>query len=439
MILRKTLLACGIALAASQTQATGLWDLYQETLASDPRLAVSAAESQVGKAQSRQAFAQLLPSVSASIQYSDNFRRVLTNDTEDNYKGEKYVLSVSQPLFDMATWQNNKRYEYLAEGAELGYQDTKSRTAVDVLERYVTVLAAQDNLELIRAERDAIGQQREQLKSRYKRQLAVLTDLLEVEARYDGVKADEIDALNQVAITRAALAELVGRDVTEPLNSFDAVIDYQEGGQSLDHWINVAVANSALLLSLKAEVDAGQAEVRQSRASHYPVVGLNLTAQKTNIGTDNSPESDTETYSAGVSISVPIFNGGGDSARVDESHARLVIAQKRFEERRRAVLKSVREAYLNTEASWQRIAAADKAAKSAKKSHQAMEKGFEYGTVTVADVLDALREEYQFRRDFRQAQYDFAANRMALLQIAGVLSQDDIKEIDSWLSKNGGS
>ena len=407
-------------------------DLYKETLASDPRLAVAAAQVEVSEARQRQSFANLLPQVSASAQWTDNKREAGT--ATDHYKGERYSVNVNQSVFDKARWENNSRYGYLSEQSELEYQDTRSGLAVDVLERYVAVLAAQDNLELIRAEREAISKQLEQLRSRYKRQLAVLTDVLDVEARLDGVRAQEIVARNDVSIARESLAELVGREVDEPLNSFAQKIDYAEDGRPLAHWIKVARSNNPSLLALSANIDAERASVREARAGHLPTVDMSLSALKSDIGFDNTNNPTSETYVAGLTVNVPLFSGGSTSARVDEAHALLVVAEKRREEQKRAVLKGVREAYLNTESSWARIAAAEKAVMSARKSYQAMQKGFKYGTVTVVDVLDALRDEYSFRRDYRQAQYDFAVSRMSLLQASGTLSQNDLLEVNGWLS-----
>ena len=81
------------------------------------------------------------------------------------------------------------------------------------------------------------------------------------------------------------------------------------------------------------------------------------------------------------------------------------------------------------------IAAAKKAVSSAGKSHDAMQKGFKFGTVTVVDVLDALRDEFSYRRDYRQAQYDFAVSRLSLLKASGTLKRSDIEQIDGWLSR----
>lgn len=420
-------------LAAGQSQAAGLMDLYKETLASDPRLAVAAAQVEVGKAQSRQAFSSLLPQISGSGQLTENKRHPMNGD--NRYNGEKYVLSLRQTVYNKASWESNKRYEYLAEQAAMEYQDTRATTAVDLLQRYTAVLAAQDNLELIQAEQGAISKQLEQLRSRYKRQLAVLTDVLDVEARLDGIRAQEIVAQNDVSIAREALAELVGREVTESLNGFNHTISYDEGGRALASWIKEAHANSPALMALSAEVDASRAYVREARAGHLPTVDLSLSAQKSDIGFENSASSKTETYVAGLSFNVPIYSGGKVTAVTDEAHARLVMSQKRREEQKRALVKEVRESFLNTESSWARIAAAQKAVSSAQKSHQAMQKGFEFGTVTVVDVLDALRDEFQYRRDYRQAQYDFAVSRLALLKASGTLTQKHVEEIDNWLNR----
>jgi len=431
MFARKSLLLCGLSLAIGQAQAAGFMDLYKETLASDTRLAISAAEAEVGRAQERQARSALKPQVNMSAQLTENKRHPMNGD--NRYNGEKYVLSVQQSIYDKARWESVARYEFISEQNAMSYENTRGTMAVDLLQRYTTVLAAQDNLELIQAELGATGKQLEQLRSRYNRQLAVLTDVLDVEARLDGILAEEIVARNDVSIARESLAELVGRDVDEKLSSFVQSINYAEDGRSLTDWIALAHKNSPAMMALAAEVDASRAYVREVRAGHLPTVNLSLSAQKSDIGFENSATSKSETYVAALSFNMPIYLGGKVSGATDEAHARLVISEKRREEQKRALVKEVRESFLNTESSWARIAAAQKAVNSARKSHAAMQKGFEFGTVTVVDVLDALRDEYSYRRDYRQAQYDFAVSRLSLLKASGTLTQQDIAQIDGWL------
>ena len=101
-------------------------------------------------------------------------------------------------------------------------------------------------------------------------------------------------------------------------------------------------------------------------------------------------------------------------------------------QRHRELKKAVREAYLNTDASWQRIGASQQAISAAQEAHEAMTKGFSYGTVTVLDVLDALNKKLEVLLSFKRAQYDFVANYMQLQQLAGTLNKKMIDKTSAW-------
>lgn len=72
---------------------------------------------------------------------------------------------------------------------------------------------------------------------------------------------------------------------------------------------------------------------------------------------------------------------------------------------------------------------------SAEKSYEARQKGFEYGTVTVVDVLDASENLYRARRDHRQAYYDLMVEGMSLYQTAGALETRHVAELEQWLER----
>lgn len=405
--------------------------LYLDALRSDPRLNISRAEVQVGEARLDQATAQLLPQASVGASWTENDRRVVNANQRDSYKGERYNIVIQQEVFDLAKWYARNAEEQLAAGSLARFAQTESEVTVDLVELYLAAMSAQDDLELTESELRTTEKQLQQLRSRYKRQLAVLTDVLEVEARVDGIRADKIAAQAQVQISLESLSELVGRPITAALPALD-----QELAVLLplnqEEWLNSAVANNPGLKALQREIDSALEGVKEARAGHYPTVDLTLSGQKSNIGFENSSTSRTETYVASLNLSVPLYQGGGTEARKREQKARLSIAQQRYDRAYRETLRQVREAYLNTVASQSRMTAADKAVKSAEKSYQAQQKGFDYGTVTVVDVLDALRELNRFRGDFRQAQYDLVRNWMQLLSFAGALNSEHIIQLDGW-------
>ncbi|EGH34596.1 outer membrane channel protein TolC, partial [Pseudomonas syringae pv. japonica str. M301072] len=71
----------------------------------------------------------------------------------------------------------------------------------------------------------------------YDKKMAVVTDLLDLKARVDLLAAQEVDARNQIRLSRAALSEIVGRPITEPLSRIRNDIALQVPSKSMDTWV----------------------------------------------------------------------------------------------------------------------------------------------------------------------------------------------------------
>ena len=70
---------------------------------------------------------------------------------------------------------------------------------------------------------------------------------------------------------------------------------------------------------------------------------------------------------------------------------------------------------------------------SAQTALEATEAGFEVGTRTTVDVLDARRQLFIAETQYARSRYDYIVNVLRLKQAAGILSQVDLVEVDGWL------
>ena len=64
---------------------------------------------------------------------------------------------------------------------------------------------------------------------------------------------------------------------------------------------------------------------------------------------------------------------------------------------------------------------------------QATEAGFEVGTRTTVDVLNARRQLFQAETNYARSRYDYMINLILLQQAAGMLTRNDLEEINAWL------
>jgi outer membrane protein len=93
-----------------------------------------------------------------------------------------------------------------------------------------------------------------------------------------------------------------------------------------------------------------------------------------------------------------------------------------------------RTAYFQVKAGESRIEAARLLAESTATASAAMQRGYELGTVTSVDVLNALRDQFRAQRDLQKARYDLMRWTLALYREAGTLSADDMQRMSEQLN-----
>ena len=74
---------------------------------------------------------------------------------------------------------------------------------------------------------------------------------------------------------------------------------------------------------------------------------------------------------------------------------------------------------------------------STRLSSEAAQQGFELGTVTNVDVLNALRDQFQAERDFQRARYEQIIALLTLKREAGTLNAGDLAEISRLMVSPG--
>lgn len=414
-----------------QTNAEDLLTIYKQALEADPMLRVAQLKTDVADAQSGQAGGQLLPQINANVNLSLN-ESVREGLGEDAYKGERYNVSFTQSLIDLPKYFNWRRYEELAEQSWKEYIDAWQSLMLDVVERYFDVLEANDVLALVQQEKESTVKQLQQYRKRYNKRLIKITDVYEIEAKLDGLKADESEAETNYILAKEGLTQLTGRKY-ETLYRLRQDAEFLSLSGDLQHWIDVAKNLNPALQAKQQSISAAKSDLAQQRSKHLPVVDLQLNYYRSNTGFQNTATSDYDTKVAALNINVPLFSGGSTSKRADEAFHNLHISKQDKVATLRAVIKEVRDAYLSTNASVRRIHASEEGLKSALKLREAMERGFKYGVQTSADVLISQDRAFKAKKDLLMSRYAYVISKIRLQRAVGKLNEQSLIEINDWL------
>ena len=248
------------ASVSAKNYSADLTQLYRESRLEDPRVLAAYARSEAGKEHEREAFGSLLPQLSAN---AGRNRIHQTNEiVRQSYNSENYSVGLSQVIYNKATWENYQRYKSLAKQSVFEGDEAQAEATVDLAQRYFAALAADDELELVQAELRATQKNLDRVNALYAKRLAMITDKLDIQARVDSLVAQEVDAKNQVSLSRAALSEIVGRPVREKLSRVRDDVSLKVSDQSLEKWVELAQVDNPSIKANQNAVEAAEAGVR---------------------------------------------------------------------------------------------------------------------------------------------------------------------------------
>jgi outer membrane protein len=442
------------SLASFGAAAADLKDVYERALTSDPQIREADANRLATREARPQAIAALLPQVNADGTWYDtvdsNSTGVfvapgvpLTPDIR-NFSGERetWNLSLRQSIFSWESWAALKRSNAERAQAEADYLVAQQSLVVRAAEAYFNVLAARDTLEAAQAAHDAIGRQLEQSEKRFEVGLIAVTDVQDAKAAFDSATAALIQAKRNLATTGERLRELTG-DTWDTLERPDNAMPLQgPDPANPEDWVKLAMEQNASLISSRLAADITRANVNVQRGGHSPSVdfvvnrGFNDTTgtlSGTTVG-DTADRGYDTVY--GLQVTVPIFSGGLTSSRVRQAEYRNIAARERLERTARETERSTRDAYLGVNSEVARVQSLKQAVDSAQTALEATEAGYEVGTRTSVDVLQARQRLFQAQTDYARSRYDYLLNVLRLQQAAGTLDRKGLEDINALLTES---
>jgi len=450
----KVLFFCLIAFPLTGN-ATSLIDVFEDALVNDPLLKEALANKEAISESRPQARSLLLPQINASGSYSDSdingrstFQQKTSIGTVTNTTGflqesetTQWDVSIRQTIFDFGAWMNLKKANKTVAQAEIDYLAAEQQLMVRVATAYFNVLAAQDTLESEQAARQAIEKQLDQSRKRFDVGLIAITDVQEAQAAYDQSVANEITAKRNLATSKESLRAITDNYPSNLLKPDDGLPLIMPNPQSETDWVNTSLEQNLSFLSAQLGTEIARSEVKVQRSGHFPTIGVQAQKRDTDSdsfrsdsGGDFNP-ADTENINEGigVQVNIPIFSGGQTSSRVRQAVARHRASKEKLERVGRETTRNARDSYLGVISGIATVKALQQSVKSSAIALQATEAGYEVGTRTTVDVLDARRRLYSSQRNLAISKYDYLKNIIQLKQAAGTLSKDDLTQINDWL------
>ncbi len=405
--------------------------IYDDALKKDPALMQKQSSLSATQELIPQAKALLMPTVAATAgyNYSD-----INSKTSFDYHSESttYGVSVEQPLLDLGAFSLWNQAEATVSQAEYELKATEDELITRVTTAYLEALAAQDNVDFAEAQKTSILKQLEQSKKRHEYGQIAATGVYEAQARYDLIIAEQIQAQNTLLSKLEALQEITGREVSKLKPLKDDVLLLQPQPNDAAEWNKVAMEKNPQLQALIQTQRAAKESISYKKSARYPTINLQGGLQ--NSTTDGITEQEEESATIGISLSIPLYTGGSISSTIKEAQFKYNEAQYGVEQIRRSLTKQIRDAFRGISSNISQVKALEQALKSNEIAYEATEAGYEIGTRTMVDLLNAQTELHRAKLNLKSAKYNYLINYILLKQAAGTISADDIGRLNNQLT-----
>ncbi|MFV0477963.1 MAG: TolC family outer membrane protein [Parahaliea sp.] len=455
---RITLLALALSLSGAAAQAESLRDIYELALANDAQLKTEEAQYKANLETENLGRAALLPQISGNYSYTNDDQDVKAQSLGLNNAGalaaintrtntdtdtDGYQVTLSQAIFDLPAWFTFKSGKEVTRQAEATFAANQQNLIVRVVEAYLTVLRAQDNLSASKAAERAFERQLEQTQQRFEVGLIAITDVYEAQAAYDLSHVNRIVDENNVKVALENLSVLTG----QYHDNLDVLIDEFEAKlpEPMDRaqWVDFALENNFNLQAARYGEEASRITAKARKFEHAPRIVGSYVYQDYDTDGDidikpsspltSSPDRDLELNQWQISLQVPIFSGGAVSANRRKAAEEFNAARESRVNLIRNTVTSTRSLHMTVVSDVSRVAARKQSIVSSKSALDATQAGYEVGTRNVVDVLNAQNTLFAAQRDYANSRYDYIVDMLRLKEAAGLLSPEDIYTLDDAL------
>lgn len=412
------------SLAANMT----LDEAYQLALAKDAKLASSEAQLEANKELTEQAFAQLLPQVTASASVKKEQYQLPSNALAFDENTNNKSLQVTQALYNRQALYALDQAGLKVDYARLRLSGAKNELGVRVTQAYLNLLLTQENLFISQQQVETTEKRLEQVSAALKVGYSTKVDKLSLQAELDDAKAKLTTDQQQLIFFRQKLKVLIGQDISENL-PWPAVNAPELMSQFLRNkpWLETAQNNNIDVQIQQKAVEVAQQEIEVRQSAFYPTVNLGAYYSDASGATYFAQKNDNKVIY--LELKMPLYQGGYDSSRVRESKSLLRAAEYDAQYAKLDATQQAQEQLSAAHSSREKLDALKQAIASGESYLASVEEGYRLGVRDITEVSRAKEKLYANRRDHIRASVELINALIQLHAVSGQLDAIAIKQI----------
>lgn len=327
--------------------------------------------------------------------------------------------TAQQSIFNLADLTRYKASKVNAEAVKWDYDTAKNQVAEQVARAYLAALRAAAALETAQANIDLSNALLKQAQNQKEAGTGTGIETVRAEVQLANDRQRLVVAQNENRRAGLNLMRAMGLKLESTIQLTDKLSYTPVDLGTLEDALAAARKQRAELKAQHSREDYARMSYKATRAEILPSVGAS--ADYGAIGLD--PGSALGTYTYGVSVRVPIFNGGRRQARAAEASVQLTQEQTRLRDLNQQVELEVRLAFDSVHSAATEVSTAREGVELSERELEQARRRYSAGVTNSIEVTDAQTRLDRARDNQIVALYDYNLARIDLATATGKIQE----------------
>lgn len=345
----------------------------------------------------------------------------------DSYEKKRLFnnsLEARMPIYDGGTLKEGRiSARYGLNAADLNLENTLQTVRYQTTSYYYRILQAADQVAVSEEQVKTLQEHLRIVNAQFRAGTVAKADVLSTEVRLANAQQSLVNYRNDYDIAMATLCNYLLLPVDTVIRPPEQ-LTYNKYDLNLTNCTAYALTNRPDAAAADYSVKQAESSQRAAKAGLRPQVNAVATGGRNG----DKPFSDnrSDSWTAGISASWNIFDGGLTEAQVNEADATVIKAQEQAAATRESIQLDVRSSYLSLLAAEKNIATTKLAITSAEEDYRIAQVRYQAGVGTNLDVMDASDKLTQAKMNYYAALYEYNIAKASLDKSMGIPVEIDV-------------
>ncbi|MBR1397702.1 MAG: TolC family protein [Selenomonadaceae bacterium] len=334
------------------------------------------------------------------------------------------TATLSMPIYTGGQLEEQRATaRYALNSADIEMENTLQTVRQTVTDYYFYVLQCRNQIDVEEEAVRTLQEHLDNVNAQFRVGTVAKSDVLASQVQLADRQQALVNAQNNYDNAVARLNNYIGLPADTILKPRDQ-LTYTKYSLSLEACTAYALENRPDCAIADYAVLQAESAIRSAKAGYRPTVNASVTK---NITGEREFHNDiTDSWTAGISASWNVFDGGVTSSQVHEADTALVRAQENAAATREAVQLEVQAAFLDLRAAEKNIETTRIAVERAEEDYKIAQVRYAAGVDTNLAVMDAQEKLTEARTNYYTALYNYNTAKSALDKAMGIPVSIDV-------------